>query len=194
MKRGQQTCKEPKLRQCVLITGNRNMSALMSASFYLEMKMHLRCPDPLFFFFFEHFRTELGHTRARTRACVHAHANVEGPFPQQKELSEKQSHRLCLFSEAENQAQVSAPDSSPCVEKGGKGMRRHLLLGRVCEELCDEVFCWCLWVTEVNILHFHSGGKSASILVNVKNPAPSSLSRLQRSRCAGFRRSKAHRH
>lgn len=58
------------------------------------------------------------------------------------------------------------------MEKGGKGMRRHLLLGRVHEELCDEVFCWCLWVTEVNILHFHPGGKSASILVNVKKPSP----------------------
>lgn len=29
-----------------LITGNGNMSTLMSACFYLEMKMYLCCPDP----------------------------------------------------------------------------------------------------------------------------------------------------
>lgn len=68
MKRGQQTREEPKYRQCVLITGNRNMSGLMSICFHLEMKMHLCCPDPFFWPF---------QNRNVTDTCTHTHTHTQ---------------------------------------------------------------------------------------------------------------------
>lgn len=148
MKRGQEKCKEPKCRQRVLITGKRNMPALMSVYFYLETKTHLCCPDPFLW------------SISEQKWDMHAHTHrTEGSFPQQKEPSETRAPGLYLFAEAENQPQGSATDSSPCVGKGGTGLRRHLHLGNGGLRLC-------LWVTDVNMLCISTPGhKSAPFLV-----------------------------
>lgn len=145
MKRGQQTCKEPKCRQCALITGNRNVSGLMSVCFYLEMKMHLCCPDPIF----------LSISEQKCDTSVHAHTHIEGSSPQQKELPEKGPHR-CVY-----------------LETGRGAEKRHLPLGRAHGELCDEVLCLCLWGQGCDRPCTSTpGDRSAFILANREHSPP----------------------
>lgn len=178
MKRGQQTCQEPKCRRCILITGNRNMSALMSACFYLEMKMHLCCPDPFFWSF-----------QSRNGKATHTHTPqmLRVPFSNRKSYH-LWAHRSYLCVKAENQPQVSPTDSSPCVEKGGKGW------GGIC--LWEMRGSACASGSEMNIL-------CTSPLTKVHwswskwnpPPPPSSLSQLQRSSWyVGLRIGHVHRH
>nr|KAF6420626.1 hypothetical protein HJG59_009356 [Molossus molossus] len=99
MKGGQQTWEEPKCRRCVLITGNGNMSALMSVCFYLEMKMHLCCPDP--------FVVSISEQKWDPRVHTHTHTHTH-------------AHGLYLSAEVENQPRLSYRLQSLCGEGRGR--------------------------------------------------------------------------
>nr|KAF6474902.1 hypothetical protein HJG63_011029 [Rousettus aegyptiacus] len=121
MKRGQQTCKEPKLRQCVLITGNRNMSALMSASFYLEMKMHLRCPDPLFIFFLSILEQNWDtHVRGPVRACTHMQM-LRVLFPNRKRYQRNKPTGCVYFQKQRTKHKSQLQTPVPVWRREGKG-------------------------------------------------------------------------
>lgn len=149
MKRGQQTCKEPKCRQCALITGNRNVSGLMSVCLYLEMKMHLCCPDPIFL--------SISEQKCDTHVCMHTHAHTQ------------QTLRVLLPNRKSYQR--NEPPGCVNLEKG-RGANRHLPLGRVHGELCDEVLCLCLWVDVIHHAHVPLETKVHSFWPTWKTPHP----------------------
>lgn len=105
MKRGQQTWEEPKCRQCVLITDNRNVLALMSVCFYLEMKMHLCYLDP----FYCPFQNRNGTPTHILRVL----------FPSRRSNQRNEPQFVCREREATRRSQLQTPE--PLQERQAKG-------------------------------------------------------------------------